>query len=103
VTCTDHYEKFTKRFCRCLDCGEKFRTVEAYEIGKPGPPKGRPRPGNVARGSAHGASIFTEADILAMRKLHREGKTLKQIAEKYGVGSSYISKIVNYKHWKHVA
>jgi hypothetical protein len=103
VTCTDHYEKFTKRFCRCLDCGEKFRTVEAYEIGKPGPPKGRPRPGNVARGSAHGASIFTEADILAMRKLHHEGKTLKQIAEKYGVGSSYISKIVNYKHWKHVA
>ncbi len=103
VTCTDHYEKLTKRYCRCLDCGEKFRTVEAYEIGKPGPPKGRPRPGNVARGSAHGASIFTEADILAMRKLHHEGKTLKQIAKKYGVGSSYISKIVNYKHWKHVA
>lgn len=103
VTCTDHYEKLTKRYCRCLDCGEKFRTVEAYEISKPGPPKGRPRPGNVARGSAHGAAIFTEADILAMRKLHHEGKTLKQIAEKYGVDSSYISKIVNYKHWKHVA
>jgi hypothetical protein len=103
VTCTDHFEKTTKRYCRCLDCGEKFRTVEMYECGKPGPPKGRPRPGNVARGSAHGAAIFTEADILAMRKLHHEGKTLKQIAEKYGVGSSYISKIVNYKHWKHVA
>jgi hypothetical protein len=103
VTCTDHFEKTTKRYCRCLDCGEKFRTVEMYECGKPGPPKGRPRPGNIARGSAHGAAIFTEADILAMRKLHHEGKTLKQIAEKYGVGSSYISKIVNYKHWKHVA
>jgi len=103
VTCTDHFEKTTKRYCRCLDCGEKFRTVEMYECGKPGPPKGRPRPGNIARGSAHGAAIFTEADILAMRKLHHEGKTLKQIAEKYGVGSSYISKIVNYKQWKHVA
>jgi hypothetical protein len=103
VTCTDHFEKSTKRYCRCLDCGEKFRTIEMYELGKPGPPKGRPRLGNIARGSSHGSSVFTEEDIVAMRQLHREGKTLKQIAEKYGVGSSYISKIVNYKQWKHVA
>jgi hypothetical protein len=74
-----------------------------YECGKPGPPKGQPRPGHIARGSSHGSSIFTEKDIVAMRQLHREGKTLKQISEKYGVGSSYVSKIVNYKQWKHVA
>ncbi len=103
VICTEHSEKSTKRYCRCLDCGEKFRTVEMYECGKPGPPKGQPRSGHIARGSSHGSSIFTEKDIVAMRQLHREGKTLKQISERYGVGSSYVSKIVNYKQWKHVA
>ncbi len=103
VTCTDHHEKITKRYCRCLDCGEKFRTIEMYEISKPGPPKGRPRPGNIARGSVHGSSIFTEADILAMRQLYKEGKTLKEIAQKYGVTPSYVSRIVRYLQWKHVA
>lgn len=103
VTCTDHLEKVTKRYCRCLDCGAKYRTIETYEVAKPGPPKGRPRSGNIARGSAHGSSIFTESDIVAMRQLHREGKTLKEIAEKYGVGVSYVSRIVRYLQWKHVA
>lgn len=103
VTCTEHRDKVTKRYCRCLDCGEKFRTIEMYEIGKPGPPKGRPRPGIIARGSSHGSSVFTEEDIVAMRQLHREGKTLKEIAEKYGVTASYVSRIVRYLQWKHVA
>ena len=103
VTCTDHFEMITKRYCRCLDCGEKYRTVEMYEIRKPGPPKGRPRPGNVARGSANGASIFTENDILAMRQLHRQGKPLNEIAKKFGVSTSYVSRIVRYLQWKHVA
>lgn len=103
VTCTEHRDKLTKRYCRCLDCGEKFRTIEMYEIGKPGPPKGRPRPGIIARGSSHGSSVFTEEDIVAMRQLHREGKTLKEIAEKYGVTASYVSRIVRYLQWKHVA
>jgi len=102
VTCTDHFPGMTKRYVRCLDCGCKFRTVERYEQPKPGPPKGKPRPGVIARGSSHGNSIFTEKDILAMRQLHRQGKTHKEISSVYGVSSSYISRIVNYKQWTHV-
>jgi transcriptional regulator NrdR family protein len=102
VTCTDKYETYTKRYCRCLDCGAKFRTVEKYEFPKPGPPKNYSRPGKIARGSNHGMSILTEENILEMRQLHRAGWTLKELKDKFGVSSSYISKIVNYKQWTHV-
>jgi len=103
VTCTEHHGNETKRYCRCLDCGAKYRTIERYEQPKPGPAKGGRRPGIVARGSSHGMSILTEENVLDIRKMHRNGKTYKQISEVYGMSSSYISKIVNYKQWKHVA
>lgn len=102
VTCTDHYDKFTKRYCRCLDCGAKFRTVEQYEKPKPGPAFGKPRPGKIARGSSHGSSVFTESDIHMMRLLFEEGQTLKSIADKYGISTSYTSRIVNRKAWRHI-
>lgn len=102
VTCTEHHGNQTKRWCRCLDCGEKFRTIECYEKSKPGPPKGSRRPGVIARGSAHGRSVLTEKNVLDIRKLARKGKTYKQISEIYGIGPSYISRIVNYKQWSHL-
>ena len=33
VTCTEHYEGFTKRYCRCLKCKHRFRTNEKYVDG----------------------------------------------------------------------
>lgn len=102
VTCTDKYETYTKRYCRCLDCGAKFRTVEKYEFPKPGPQKNYSRPGKVARGSNHGMSILTEENVLEMRQLHRNGWTLQELKDKFGISSSYISRIVNYKQWTHV-
>jgi len=103
VTCTEKSDTYTKRYCRCLDCGHKFRTIEKYESPKPGPPKNYNRPGRIARGSAHGSSILTEANVLEMRQLFRNGWTLQELKDKFGMSSSYISKIVNYKQWKHVA
>jgi hypothetical protein len=102
VTCTDHFDTFTKRYCRCLDCNSRFRTVEHYEKPKPGPLKGLPRGGNIAKGSAHGSAILTEKNIFQIRNLYQEGKTYKVIAEKYGISTSYVSKIVNLKAWKHL-
>lgn len=102
VTCTDHYDKITKRYCRCIDCGCKFRTIEHYEIPKPGPMPGTRRPGNRARGSDHGSSVFKEADILNMRLLFQQGTTLKEIADKFGISTSYTSRIVNRKVWTYV-
>lgn len=102
VICTDHFLNFTKRYCRCLDCGINYRTIEHYEIQKPGPQKGSIRTGNSAKGSSHGSAILTEKNVIQIRRLHQEGKTYKVIAEKYGISASYISRIVNYKAWKHL-
>lgn len=102
VTCTDHFDKFTKRYCRCLDCNAKFRTVEQYELLKPGPALGKPRPGNISRGQTHGSSVFTDANIIDMRSMYQSGTTLKAIASKYGISSSYVSRIVNRKVWTHL-
>ena len=30
VSTTEGHEKFTKRYCKCLNCGAKFRTLETY-------------------------------------------------------------------------
>lgn len=102
VTCTEVHEKFTKRWCRCLDCGSKYTTIEKYEKGKPGPNKGTPRPGVIAVGSAHGSSVLTEQNVLAIRSLADAGKTYKQISVKFGISASYISRIVNKKSWTHI-
>jgi hypothetical protein len=102
VTCTDHFNSVTKRYCRCLDCKTKFRTIEQYEMPKPGPLPGTPRPGNIARGSAHGSSVFKDTDIQMMRLLYTQGETLKSIASKYGISTSYTSRIVNRKAWSHI-
>lgn len=102
VTCTDHFSTYTKRYCRCLDCNTKFRTVECYEKPKPGPQPGTPKPGKIARGTAHGSSIFEEGDIRMMRLLYQEGQTISVIAKKYGISTSYTSRIVNRKAWTHI-
>lgn len=102
VTCTDHFDKITKRYCRCLDCKSKFRTVEQYEIPKPGPMPGQPKQRNIVRGQSHGTSVFKETDIRMMRLLYEQGHTLKHIADQYGISSSYTSRIVNRKAWKHL-
>ena len=103
VSSTDHQEKFTKRYCRCLDCNYRFRTIERYEVPKPGPTKGTPRPGIIARGSQHGSSIFTEQDILKMRRMYElKQHTIQEIAKQYGISTSYTSRIINRKAWTHV-
>ena len=102
VTCTDQYPGLTKRYCRCLSCNVKYRTVEKYEIAKPGPPKGQPRPGKIVRGSEHGSAILTDQNVLHMHRMHAWGFTLQAIADKYGMSTSYISRIVNRKAWTHI-
>lgn len=102
VTCTNHFNGFTKRYCRCLDCEHKFRTVETYEYIKPGPPKGAPRPGKIARGESHGASFLTAQNVLEIRKMRAMGYTLKEISNKFGIAPPYVSRLVNRKNWTHI-
>jgi len=102
VICTNHFKRYTKRYCRCLDCNSKYRTVEKYESRRPGPPKGTLRSGKIACGSNHGSAVLTEKNVVHIRRLYAWGMTLKVIAQKYGMSTSYISRIINYKAWTHV-
>lgn len=99
VICTNHFDRYTKRYCKCLNCNAKFRTVEKYELPKPGP-----LPGcfSQTKGQANGRSVFKESDIRMMRLLRLQGKTVKSIAEKYGISTSYTSEILNGKAWSHI-
>lgn len=98
VTCTDHIHiEVTKRYCRCLDCGTKFRTVERYEVAKPiaiNPYK--------PIGIKNGNSFLTEKDILMIRHLHQTGLSNGQLAIRYGSNRSTISRIVNYKTYANI-
>ena len=54
------------------------------------------------RGERHFHSRFTNADIVEIRHLHRQGVKQHSIAARYGCSQSTISAIVRYVAWKHV-
>jgi len=98
VTCTDQKNNLvTKRYCRCLDCGEKFRTVERYEVAKP-----IPLESSFTARTAHFNSKLTSFQVKTIRDLHQKGYSNGQIALKLKMHRSTICKIVNYKTFKNV-
>ena len=98
VTCTDQKNDLvTKRYCRCLDCGAKFRTVERYEVAKPVPLES-----SFAARTVHFNSKLTPFQIKTIRNLHQKGYSNGQIALKLEMHRSTICKIVNYKTFKNV-
>lgn len=50
-------------------------------------------------GSRHGLSKLTEADVLIVRALAKDGMNNTQIAKRYGVDRKTISFIVHRKNW----
>ena len=98
VTCTDQKNNLvTKRYCRCLDCGEKFRTFERYEVAKP-----IPLESSFTARTVHFNSKLTSFQVKTIRNLHQKGYSNGQIALKLEVHRSIICKIVNYKTFKNV-
>ena len=96
VTSTDRLDNLvTKRYCRCLDCKTKFRTVERYEVAKPIPLEPCAMPG-----SNNPKSKLNPMQIQTIRQLHQQGYSNGQIAIKVQVNSSTICRIVNYKTYK---
>lgn len=62
------------------------------------------RHGTIARGERHGCARLTESDIHAIREAYAVGGVMQiELAERYGVASGTISKIVLRKNWKHVS
>lgn len=94
VTCTRREDGSTKRYCRCLDCGHRYITLEAYLI-----PKSKYR--RTQRGEANNLSVLTEANVREIRHLALDN-TYESIAKKYGIHKSTVYRIVHFKIWSHI-
>jgi hypothetical protein len=99
VTCTDKSKtEIVKRYCRCLDCGCRFQTIERFAVIKPKMPiTFSPR-----KACQHPMSTLTEEEILMIRHLHQEGSTNGQLAIRFKQNRSTISRIVNYKTYSSI-
>lgn len=61
------------------------------------------RPGCISRGMANGSSKLTDADVLEIRRLYREGFGSQQrIADIFGVSQVLVGNIVRLENWTHV-
>lgn len=98
VTVTEHKQEVTWRYCKCLDCSTKFKTIERYEYQKRTPLNLVPIP----KGCANYNSRFTPEDIYDIRKRYEKGDSAAQIAIKYDCGRSTIQRIATYKTYKDV-
>lgn len=59
-------------------------------------------PARITRGSAHGMSRLTEADIPVIRARRAQGETLQAIAATYGIAFQNIWAVVKGKTWRHI-
>jgi hypothetical protein len=103
VTCTQHQDHIDQmwQYRRCLDCSTRFKTICTYAINRPGPKLGSK--GAIKNvGSANQNAILTERNVRDIRTLARKGLMQKTIAEKYGLSSATINRIVLRKAWRHV-
>ena len=54
------------------------------------------------KGSQHGRAKLIESDVISIRQLIKEGRTLKTIAILFNVSPQTISNIKLYKNWTHI-
>jgi len=50
----------------------------------------------------HNTRKLDPEDVILIRELHKEGLSLQTIADKFEVTKTNVSKIVNYKIWRHL-
>ena len=98
VTVTEHKPNVTWRYCRCLDCQAKYKTIERYEYQK----RTALNPAPTPKGCSNYNSRFTPNDIYDIRKRYERGDSGAQIALIYRCNRSTIQKIVTYKTYKDV-
>ena len=62
----------------------------------------RIRNGNDFCGEKHPRSLLTDADVVAIREKVAAGRRQREVAVRYGVDQSVISRIVSRKRWTHL-
>jgi transcriptional regulator NrdR family protein len=103
ATCTQHKGNETWRYCRCLDCNVRYKTIETYAILKCGAVPGVKQ--NINRrikGEQNGAAVLTEANVLEIRRLAFENEKYMSIAKRFGIHKDTVYRIVKRKLWSHV-
>ena len=94
VTCTQHKDSFTVRYCRCLTCDVKFKTVERYAL----PEECRTNSYGFMPVSSH----IDEDAIKNIRRLKRNRYSIKRISEKVSIKPEVVDKIVRYRSFTNV-
>jgi hypothetical protein len=103
VTCTKHKGNQTVRYCRCLKCDKRYKTIETYEIPKFGYPFGLPQhPNQRKRGEGIHSSVLTESNVRLIRDLAKQLVTYDNIAKQFGINKSTVYRIVKRRSWAHV-
>jgi transcriptional regulator NrdR family protein len=101
VTVTEHRNSETWRYCRCLDCKIRYKTIERYAQTKP-KISARSKNTQFKQGKANTSAVLTETNVIELRKLVMEGKTYVEIAKKFGIHKDTVYRIANRKLWSHV-
>jgi len=93
VTVTEGKKQITVRYCRCLDCGGRFKTIERYAQSHKG----------IRKGCEHANSFLEPHNIVWIRSQHKAGFTNAEIARELKINSSIVSKIVTGKTYREVS
>jgi hypothetical protein len=65
--------------------------------------KGKPRPGNAARGEQNGNAKVTTDTVVALRNRREEtGESFASLGKRFGISKKLAMNIVKRKIWKHV-
>ena len=96
VTVTEHQGDQTKRYCRCLDCGKRYQTIEEYKLKKK-PKLQRPMPQPDNAGCNNYKSYLTESDVRKIREWYSQGIRQVEIAKRLGLDRFVIHNIVKGK------
>lgn len=103
VTVTEHHANETIRYCRCLDCESRYKTIETYAVSKRGAlPEIKQHANCHVKGEQVGTAVLTEANVLEIRRLASNNQTYVQIAKQFGIHKSTVYRIVKRKRWSHV-
>lgn len=60
------------------------------------------KPEQTPRGSKHGMAILTEGQIIDIRQLRDEGRSLSSLAREFHISKTHVSRIVNRRVWTHL-
>ncbi len=54
------------------------------------------------RGVTHGCHVLSESEVAEIRRLRKQGKLLREIADIFGISKSLVSQIANLQVWTHL-